>query len=101
MPYSCKGRLLNLVGLTNLFEMLYPRLKNLKNVWKGIKKIISLNNSNLSSPTAITVNNKTITNPSDFANPFNNYFAKVAMDIHSSIKFSMKKYFDYLPPLNI
>ena len=61
-------------------------------MWKGIKKIISSNNSN---------NNETITNPSDIANAFNNYFAKVAIDIQSSIRFSKKKYYDYLPPLNI
>ena len=49
-------------------------------MWRGIKKII--------------------TNPSDIVNAFNNYFAKVAIDIQSSIRFSKKKY-DYLPPLNI
>ena len=70
-------------------------------MWKGIKKIISSNNSNHIFPTAITVSNKTINNPSDIANAFNNYFAKVAVDIQSSIRFSKKKYYDYLPPLNI
>ena len=65
---------------------------------KGIKKIISSNNSNHIFPTAITVNNET--NPPDIANAFNNYFAKVAIDIQFSITFSKKKY-DYIPPLNI
>ena len=46
-------------------------------MWKGIKKIISSNNANYIFPTAITVNNETITNPSDVANAFNNYFTKV------------------------
>ena len=69
-------------------------------MWRGIKKIISSNNSDHAFPTAITVNNETITNPSDIANAFNNYFAKVAIDIQFSIRFSKKKY-DYLPPLNI
>ena len=67
---------------------------------KGIKKIISSNNSNHIFPTAITVNNETLTNPPDIANAFNNYFAKVAIDIQFSITFSKKKY-DYIPPLNI
>ena len=31
-------------------------------------------------PTAITINNKIITNPSDIANVFNNYLSKVAID---------------------
>ena len=35
------------------------------------------------------------------ANAFNNYFAKVAINIQSSIRFSKKQYYDYLPPLNI
>ena len=61
----------------------------------------SSNNSNYTFPTAITVNNETITNPFDITNHFNNYFAKVAIDIQSSIRFFKKKYFDYLPSLNI
>ena len=69
-------------------------------MWRGIKNIIFSNNSNHTFPTAISVNNETITNPSDIANAFNNYFAKVAINIQSSIRFSKKKY-DYLPPLNI
>ena len=70
-------------------------------MWRGIKKIISSSNPNYTFPTAITVNNETITNPSDIANAFNNYFAKVAINIQSSIRFSKKKYYHYLPPLNI
>ena len=70
-------------------------------MWRGIKKIISSNNSNHTFPTDITVNNETIINPSDIANAFNNCFAKVAINIESSIRFSKKKYYDYLPPLNL
>ena len=70
-------------------------------MWRGIKKIISSNNFNHIFPTAVTVNNQTVTNPSDIANAFNNYFAKVGIDIQSSIRFSKKKYYDYLPPLDI
>ena len=68
-------------------------------MWKGIKKIISSNNSSHIFSTAIKIDNETITKPSDFANSFNNYFAKVAIDIQSSIRFSKKKYYDYLPSL--
>ena len=70
-------------------------------MWKRIKKIIPSINSNHTFPTAIKVKNETFTNPSDTANAFNNYFAKVALDILSSIKFSKKKICDYLSPLNI
>ena len=61
---------------------------------------MSSNNSNHIFASAITVNNEAITNPSDIANAFNNYFAKVVIDIQSSIRYSKKKY-DYLLPLNI
>ena len=67
-------------------------------MWRGIKKIISSNNPDHFFPIGITVNNETITNPSDIANAFNNYFANVAIDIQSSIRLSKKKYYDYLPP---
>lgn len=59
-------------------------------MWKGVKKIISSNNFNTG-----------INNPSDIANVLNNYFNKVARDIHSSIIFSRKKFFDYFPSLDI
>ena len=70
-------------------------------MWKGIKKITSSNNPNHMFPIAITVNNETIINTFDITNAFNNYFAKVALDIQYSIRFSKKKYFDYHPPPNI
>ena len=76
-------------------------IKDLKYMWRGIKKIISSNNSNHIFPIAITVNNETNTKPSDIANAFNNSFVKVAIDIQSSIRFSQKKYYNYVPPLNI
>ena len=56
-------------------------IKDLKNMWKGIKKIRSSNNSNHSFSTAITANNEAVINPFELANAFNNYFAKVAVDI--------------------
>ena len=65
-------------------------------MWRGRKKIISSNNSNHIFPTAITVNKETITNSSDIW-----HFDKVAIDIQFSIWFSKKKYYDYLPPINI
>ena len=57
-------------------------------MWREIKEIIYSKNCSHIFPTAITVNKETITNPSDIANDFNNCFAKVAIDIPSSIRFS-------------
>ena len=59
-----------------------------------------LNRSYDTIPTAIT-KKKIITNPSDIATSFNNYFAKVAIDIQSPTRFSKSKYFDYISPVNI
>ena len=56
------------------------KIKNLKIMWKEIKKTSSNNPNHLFS-TAIKVNNVTITSPTDIANAFNNYFAKTAIDI--------------------
>ena len=64
-------------------------------------KIICLHSFNHNSPIAITVNNETVTNRSDIANDFNDCFAKVGIVIESSIRFSKKRYFGYLPPLNV
>ena len=58
-------------------------------MWKGIKKLISSNHSNYTFPSAITVNNETIANPSGIAHAFN-CFAKVTIDIQSSIIFQEK-----------
>ena len=48
--------------------------KNLQKIWKGIKEIINIKTKNLASPTCITENNRTITDPKEIANTFNNYY---------------------------
>ena len=58
-------------------------------------KMVSLNWS-YTIPLTTTEKNKTTFKPSESANAFNIYFANVAIDLQSSIRFSMKKYFDYL-----
>ena len=76
-------------------------LNNLKNIWKGIKNLISLKNVSHSSPSSIYYNNKTLTSPFEMANTFNNYFSNIALDIQSSIKYSGKEFHEFLPPLSI
>ena len=53
-----------------------------------IRKRMSLNTSNHIFLTVITVNKEKIANPTYNANAFSNYFAKVAIDIQSFIRFS-------------
>ena len=52
-------------------------------------------------PLLIAVKNEKTTNSPDIVNAFNKYFAKDVIDIQPFIQLSKKKYFHYLPPLNI
>ena len=52
---------------------------NPKNIWKGIKSLISLKTVASSVPTVLSLDNgDIITNPYDIANTFNNDFASIA-----------------------
>ena len=85
------------IYFTRFFQ---ENIKDHKTMWRGKNKISS-NNLYHIFPTAITADEETINYPSDIANAFNNYFAKVAIDVQSSIRFSKKKHNDYFQPLNI
>ena len=48
-------------------------------------------------PTVLSLDNgKTITNPYDIANTFNNYFASIAETTKKPIKYSHKHFSDYI-----
>ena len=67
---------------------------NIKNIWKGIKSLISLKTVASSVATVLSLDNgDTITNPYDIANTFNNYFASIA---ETTKKKSHKHFLDYL-----
>ena len=52
---------------------------NIKNMWKGIKSLISLQNVASSISTVLSLDiGDTIANPYDIANTFNNCFASTA-----------------------
>ena len=70
---------------------------NLKKVWAGIKEIISINPKKSNCPTRILHNGKLITNETDVANKFNEYFTGIADEILKKRKYHGKKsYRDYL-----
>ena len=71
---------------------------NIKNNWKGIKSLISLKTVTSKVPTVLSLDNgKTITNPYDIANTFNNYFASIAETTKKNpIKYSHKYFPGYL-----
>ena len=64
--------------------MFNDNLNNLKNTWKGNKNLISLKAVSHSSAFSISVNNKTITSPSETENAFNNYLSKMALNKQSN-----------------
>ena len=72
----------------------------MKNTWKGIKNLISLKTVSHSSPSSIYYNNKTVTSPFRMANPFNNYFSNIVLNMQSSIKYSVKEFHEFFRPLN-
>ena len=52
---------------------------NIKDIWRGIKSLISLKTVTSSVPTILSLDNSvTITNPYDIANSSNNWFASIA-----------------------
>ena len=53
---------------TNYFQ---TNINDLKNTWKGIKKLISLKRTSNSVPSAVIESNITLTKPKDIANAFN------------------------------
>ena len=61
-------------------------INDLKNTWKGIKRIISLKDSTSKVPSTSTEANISLTNSKYIADAFNNYFSNVATGITSSIK---------------
>ena len=82
---------MNYFTLTDFFK---------KIIIHGKEKKKFLDSSIHTIPTAIA-DNVTITNAPEIANAFSKCFTKVAIDIQSSIRFSNRKYSDYLPTLNI
>ena len=72
-------------------------INSIKNTWKGIKSIISLNTKESGSP-KIILNNKGefLTSPNDITNQFNNFFCSVAPTIQSNIRPNFKSFDLYL-----
>ena len=72
---------------------------NIKNIWKGIKTIISIKNITTTVPHSIEFNNRTLRYITAMSNDFNNYFTSIAKK-NSNVKFLPKHYPDYLSYTN-
>ena len=72
----------------------------MKNTWKGIRCIISLQKATHDSLKIISLEEHTVTDPRIIANTFNSFFCSVAAEVQSEVPFSYKTFFEYLPPPN-
>ena len=71
-------------------------LNNIQNTWKGIKSIININSSIRRDPSCIINNNNLITEPTEIANNFNNYFSSIGQNLQSKIHQRDLNYKKYL-----
>ena len=69
---------------------------DLKKTWEGIKSIINLKSTNPSSPSCISSNGTTTTDPLDIATSFNKYFSNIANKVKQKIPPTNSRYQDYL-----
>ena len=75
-------------------------INNMKNTWKGIRSIISLQKTTNDSPKIISLEDHTVTDPRTIANTFNSFFCSAVAGVQSEMSFSYKTFFEYLSPPN-
>ena len=88
----------------NYYDRYFTKHKsNLSKTWQGIKEIINMKGKNSDYPSCIIVDGNTVTDPTEIANQFNNFYTSIADDILQKRKYpGNKSYKDYLNnPLNI
>ena len=83
---------------TNYFQ---TNIDDLRNIWKGVKKLRSWRRISNIVPSAVIENSITLTKPDNIADAFNKYFMNVSSTIQSKIKFSRNKFLDFFPDINI
>ena len=71
-------------------------MNNMKNSWRGIKQIITTKSKKCQTPNNIVKNNKSLTNPKDIANAFNDYFAVIGSNLPSTFPPATKSFTEYL-----
>ena len=69
-----------LISKKSYYSSYFLRNKdNIKGVWKGIKELITIKNSNNHMPTTLEIGNLKVTNRQSIVNAFNDYFANIGM----------------------
>ena len=64
----------------------------MKNTWKGIRCIISLQKATNDSPKIISLEDHTATDSQIIANTFHSFFCSVAAEVQSEVPFSYKTF---------
>ena len=78
------------------FESRFNRFKNdIRNTWKTINEILSKNKEKKTSSTIFKENGTSITDKTDIAKKFNNYFTNIGQSIAESIQYKGNKNYDY------
>ena len=75
----------------------FDQSKNdMKKTWKGIRQIVNIKNPSISNTNQINLNGTNLTDPTQIANAFNNFFVNVGPNTGRSIPISFKKPATYL-----
>ena len=78
-------------------EYFIKHKKNLKKTWQGIKEIINIKSKNYDHPSCIIHEDRSITDPVEMANKFNDFYVSIADNILKERKYNGNKHFsDYL-----
>ena len=70
---------------------------NIKRVWKGIKELITIKNSNNHMPTTLEIGNLKVTNRQSIVNAFNDYFANIGPNVAKTITVANTTPLQYMP----
>ena len=71
--------------------------KSSRALWQGIHDIVySKKSKKNNTPSSLLIDGKTITNPKDMAESFNNFFTSIGAKLQSNIPPTRRHYFDYL-----
>lgn len=73
---------------------------NMKRTWSVLKKAIGKQNNKSSLPNYFVINNNNITNRSQAAKSFNDYFCQIGLETSNNVPASTKHFTDYMHPNN-
>ena len=71
--------------------------ENFRAIWQGIHDIVySRKSKKNNTPSSLLIDGKTIANPKDIAENFNNFFTSIRTKLQNNIPPTRRQYFDYL-----